>query len=324
MPTTYTDQFYLMDPANPPAVGTTLNVSSLSFTDENDNGLVNRFSSDSVDGSDITASWPGDTITVNVPGVGDVTYTGITFYLADGRRVFTPTDGSVLQDGTLVSTTFVNTQGSLDVDDLGPVCFADGTLIETDRGEVAVEDIGVGDLIRTRDSGFQPVRWMGSRRLSSEELGANPDLRPIRIKANALADGVPASDLIVSPQHRILVRSKIAQRMFGAEEILVAAKHLCQVEGVETAADLAEVVYYHILFDRHEVVKSNGAETESLFTGPVALRSLSREALNEVFTLFPELLDRNRSSRPARELVPGRLGRKLAWRHAQNRKPLVA
>ena len=122
----------------------------------------------------------------------------------------------------------------------------------------------------------------------------------------------------------MLVRSKIAQKMFGTDDVLVAAKQLCQIDGIDVAHDLAAVVYYHLLFDRHEVVISNGAETESLFTGPEALRSVGPAALAEILTLFPELADRDYQPAAARTLASGRLGRKLAVRHGQNAKPLVS
>lgn len=73
--------------------------------------------------------------------------------------------------------------------------------------------------------------------------------------------GIPDRDLLVSPQHRVLVRSAIAQRMFGSSEVLVAAKQLLQLPGISLAEDVAGVSYVHLLFDRHEIVVSNGAET---------------------------------------------------------------
>ena len=106
-----------------------------------------------MNGSDISASHPGDTVTINVPGTGNVTYTGIIFYLANGDRVFTPTDGQALENGTFVSSSWVSPQGPLDIADLGPPCFAAGTRIETDRGMVPVEQIQVGDLVRTLATG---------------------------------------------------------------------------------------------------------------------------------------------------------------------------
>lgn len=205
------------------------------------------------------------------------------------------------------------------------ICFAAGTMIATDRGEIAVEALAPGDLVRTRDAGLQPVRWIGRRPLSAAELERAPNLRPIRIRAGALGAGTPAADLIVSPQHRILVRSKIAVRMFGAEEVLVAAKQLLQLEGIDIAEDMAGVTYVHFLCDDHQVVFSNGAETESLYTGAQALKAVGPAARAEIFALFPELRDRDPADlpQPARVLASGRMGRRLAVRHADKGRPLV-
>ena len=84
-----------------------------------------------------------------------------------------------------------------------------------------------------------------------------------------------------------------------------------------TVTDFDEVEYFHFLFDRHEVVYSNGAETESLYTGPEALKSISAEARAEIFALFPEL-QAKAPPPPARMLPKGRFGRQLARRHQKN------
>ncbi len=204
-------------------------------------------------------------------------------------------------------------------------CFARGTLIQTEDGPVAVEDLRAGMKVITRDHGAQDVRWIGSRVLCAKSLAVNPNLRPIRISAGALGQGLPERDLVVSPQHRILVRSKIAQKMFGCAEVLVAAKQLLQIDGIDVAHDLESVEYFHILFDRHEIVLSEGAETESLYTGTEALKSVGASAREEIFAIFPELRERAEDEQPAgaRLLASGRTGRKLAVRHAQHHKPLV-
>jgi hypothetical protein len=128
---------------------------------------------------------------------------------------------------------------------------------------------------------------------------------------------------MVSQQHRVLVRSKIAERMFACPEVLVAAKHLCELDGVEIVENSKGVGYFHFLFERHEIVQSNGAETESLYVGPVAMRSLDRDGVNEVLMLFPELTANSAIIQPARSFVAGKLGRKLASRHRQNGKPML-
>ncbi|MBV0911108.1 Hint domain-containing protein [Anianabacter salinae] len=203
------------------------------------------------------------------------------------------------------------------------VCFVRGSLIETERGPVAVEDLAVGDPVLTCDHGHQPVRWIGRRRLSGADLAAAPHLRPIRIRAHSLGDNIPQRDLAVSPQHRMLVNSVIVQRMFAADEVLVAAKHLLALDGIEIVEDAAEVEYFHILFDRHEIIYGNGAPTESLYAGPMALKGLGPEARAEVMELFPELADMTHPPRPSRPFASGRKGFQLALRHRCNRKPAV-
>mgnify|MGYP000903402355 CR=1 FL=1 len=203
-------------------------------------------------------------------------------------------------------------------------CFTAGTLIETPEGPRAVETLLPGDPVLTRDHGAQPLRWIGRRRLGADELAARPHLRPIRIRAGALGVDCPSSDLLVSPQHRILIRSAVAQRMFGAAEVLVAARQLLVLDGIEVATDMDQVEYVHILFDRHEIVISNGAETESLYTGGEALKSVGAAARAEILSLFPELAGAGFIPVPARPLSSGRQGRNLAARHLRNDKPLVA
>ena len=208
-------------------------------------------------------------------------------------------------------------------DNTNVLCFGADAMIGTATGEAAAGSLSVGDLVQTRDAGLQAIRWIGTRTLTAAELDANPKLRPIRIRKGALGSGLPVADLIVSPQHRMLVRSKIAQKMFGAMEVLVAAKQLCQIHGIDVAEDMTEVTYVHFLFDDHQIVLANGAEAESLHTGEEALKSVGPAAAEEIFTLFPEL--RNGGERPAaRVLTSGRLGRKLVVRHAQNDKPLFS
>lgn len=202
-------------------------------------------------------------------------------------------------------------------------CFTAGVELEAPNGVILVEDIEVGDRILTRDHGAQEVRWIGSRHLSAAYLKRNPNLQPIRIKAGALGMNTPKADLVVSPQHRVLVRSKISERMFDHTEVLVAAKQLLQLDGIDIAYDLTEVTYYHVLFDQHEVLMSNGAETESLHTGKVALEAVGKAARDEIFAIFPELRDEDYVATGARMLTSGRQARKMIVRHINNGQSLV-
>ncbi|MDP5305977.1 Hint domain-containing protein [Paracoccus spongiarum] len=202
-------------------------------------------------------------------------------------------------------------------------CFAQGTMIDTIFGPRAIETLSVGDMIRTRDNGYRWLSWIGATPLDAARLELQPNLRPIRIRAGALANGVPARDLTVSPQHRMLVRSSIAQRMFGEAEILVAAKHLVGLPGIEILRAEAGVTYWHMLFDGHEVVMSDGAWTESLFTGPQAMEAVGPAARREIVALFPQLQDPGFTPDGARRMLNGREGRRLAERHARHQRQLV-
>lgn len=202
------------------------------------------------------------------------------------------------------------------------VCFTAGTMIRTDRGERPVEELEVGDLVLSQDNGLVPVLWKGQKTLSVATLLMNEKFRPIRIEAGALGKGMPERDLVVSPQHRVLVRSKIAERMFGAVEVLVPAKDLLGLSGVERLGPEEQITYVHILCDRHEIVFANGAAAETLYLGPEALSTLG-EQLEEVLAIFPELEGKLEEFPKARDFVRGHVARKMVERHENNRKPMV-
>lgn len=230
------------------------------------------------------------------------------------------TDVSLIPDRTNVATTDFNA----DIFELPIVCFARGSMIRCEKGDVAIEKLKVGDLVMTKDRGLRAIRWIGATRVSSRELTARPNLRPVRIRAGALGHGLPTADLVVSPQHRILVRSAIAQRMFGVSEVLVGAKQLLALDGVEIDESMEKVDYFHMLFDDHEVIFANGTETESLYTGPQALLSVGREALEEIYTLFPELRETDHSPVGARVIPTGRQARNMVTRHIKNRRAILS
>ncbi len=198
------------------------------------------------------------------------------------------------------------------------VCFVRGTRIKTNTGETPVEELRAGDMVLTKHAGYRPIRWIKGRVLPVAQLKKNPKLYPIRISKGALGENHPERDLYVSPQHRILLNSKIVMRMFGHAEILVAAKKLLGLEGVDYVTDLDEVEYFHFLLDEHQIVYSNGAETESLYTGPEALKAVGVEGREEILSIFPELASAQTAVPPVCYIPPGRKLRKLVERHQRN------
>lgn len=324
MPASYTDQFWLIDAFSPPPAGNTLHVYTFDMIDADDDGDIGREGGDSIDGSDVIRAYPGDTITVRLPGGGQTTVTGTTLYLADGREVFTPTDGTVLKESSLVSTTYVTGSGSLDVDLLGPACLVAGTRVATPNGPRAVQDLEEGDKICAADGRVLTLRGVMSTTVSQKRQVRSPHLRPIRIVAGALGGGLPTRDLLVSRQHRMVIKSAIAQRMFGQAEVLVAAAKLLEVPGVFVDSSLTDVGYFHLVFDDHEIILAEGAETESLLIGPGIMKSLGAEAVKELISLFPHVGGGEVYTMPARPIPSRKRTNKLMARHMKNNRPIVA
>ncbi|WP_254439286.1 Hint domain-containing protein [Ruegeria arenilitoris] len=137
--------------------------------------------------------------------------------------------------------------------------------------------------------------------------------------------GHPKQDLIVSQQHRILVSSAVAQRMFDRKDVLIPAKKLLSLDAIDIVFDTSNgVEFFHLLFDTHELVWSNGALTESLLTGPEALKSVSAEAYQEILALFPESCDPLFEALSVRYAPKrGKQMLKLVDRHQANKKAAV-
>lgn len=166
-------------------------------------------------------------------------------------------------------------------------CFTPGTLIATRTGELPVELLQPGDRVITRDNGLQEVRWVGRRHLDALDFAAEPHLRPVMVRQGSLGRDLPERDLILSPNHRVLVsrdRTAIASQN---REVLMAAKHL-MAESVTQVAS-SGTSYLHIMFDRHEVVLSNGAWTESFHPEDHTLKGMGNAQRLEIFELFPAL-----------------------------------
>lgn len=217
-------------------------------------------------------------------------------------------------------------------EDLAPentrvICYTTGTEIRTINGRTPVEMLQPGDLVWTLDHGFQPLRWIGSRVVTGARIATAGQLCPITIAAGAMGDNLPWRDLRVSPQHRMLMRSVIAGRMFGCSEVLVAAKSLVGLAGICVDPCEDGVTYWHLLFDAHEIIDANGALSESFYPGPEALKSLDQRAKAEIMEQFPALksCQTEQVFPPARPFVQGSKARKLVSRHITNdRMPYCA
>ncbi|KIC48528.1 Hint domain-containing protein [Tateyamaria sp. ANG-S1] len=160
------------------------------------------------------------------------------------------------------------------------VCFASGMMIDTPYGPRAIETLAAGDLVLTAEDGPQPILWTGHT-----TVVATDDLAPIVITAGTLHND---SDLIVSPQHAILLTDWRAQLLYGQDEVLVRAKDLLCMDGVYRKSG-GLVTYHHILLERHNVVHSHGIWSETLYPGAIAMGTVGDPARDEIERLFPDL-----------------------------------
>lgn len=167
-------------------------------------------------------------------------------------------------------------------------CFTPGTKIATPRGEVPVEALQVGDRVITRDNGIQTIRWVGAREMTGAEFEMAAHLKPVLIRKGALGNDLPERDMMVSPNHRVLVANEKTALYFEEREVLVAAKHLTGMEGIDVV-EVSGTSYIHVMFDRHEVILSDGTWTESFQPGDMSLAGIGEEQRQEIFELFPEL-----------------------------------
>lgn len=156
----------------------------------------------------------------------------------------------------------------------GVICFTPGTMIDTPDGPRRVEELNEGDRLSTRDSGAQDIQWIGKRRMTGARLFAMPELRPVRIRAGAFDVERPDQEFLVSPNHRMLVRGRVAQDLFNTDEVLVSAKDLVNGSTITLDTQVKQVTYIHLMLPSHQIVMANGVETESFHPASAALSTI--------------------------------------------------
>lgn len=186
--------------------------------------------------SGATATFDGSTDILTIQA-GDVTntislagdYQGLYFHLSKD-----------VADGSLVLT----------VD--GTPCYCRGTRIMTQQGEIAVEDLNIGDLLVTASGEARPLRWIGRRTYTAAMAAGDAEILPVMIRAGALAEHVPCRDLFVSPLHAMFIDGK-----------LVPAISLVNGLSIVQAASIDSVDYFHLELETHDVILADGAPSES-------------------------------------------------------------
>ncbi len=256
-----------------------------------------------------------------------ISFTGFTIKSAkfdstkDQLTIVDAADDSqtTLQLSDYGSGTFANwTGGTLFLTDT--VCYAAGTRILTEHGDVMVEDLRPGDQVVVLDGDTRsllPVTWIGTRHV---DLASHPRaelVAPVRIAKGAFAANIPARDLLVSPPHAIRV-----------DDHLIPAKLLVNGMTITRDSSLASVTYFHVELERHAVILAEGLPAESyLDTGNRAFFSNAaistlRDAVyhvDDAQRIWQEqaclpLMDSHRDVRPSWEALAERA---LALGHAR-------
>ncbi|MFK7868751.1 MAG: Hint domain-containing protein [Roseobacter sp.] len=162
-------------------------------------------------------------------------------------------------------------------------CFALGSLIETPTGPRRIETLDVGDQITTLDHGPVSVTWLyiGDQTLEETE----EDERPVLIGAGSLGENRPEKDLIVSPQHRILVGGLGQFEDDFERECFVPAKALIACPGIRHMSGKRNITWVHVVCPKHEIVQVNGSWSESMLLTEYSLSMVderTRDALRAV------------------------------------------
>jgi hypothetical protein len=188
-------------------------------------------------GVDISGLAPGTTLELTGTVESYAGLTGGMLTLSGGTTldVAGVTHASVGNDG---SNTFIT------------ACFATGTKLLSARGPLAVEDLREGDTLVTT-SGLAPIRWIGHRRTELRRHPAPHDVMPVRVAAGAFGPSQPSDDLVLSPDHAVLV-----------DGLLIPIRHL--INGSSIAQEARDhVTYWHVELDRHDIVLAEGLSCET-------------------------------------------------------------
>ena len=196
--------------------------------------------------------------------------------------------GARLKPGDMVSITALPAKDQPESEPhAGILCFAAGTQVDTPEGPRRVETLRPGELVMTQDAGAQALVWTGRR----EVLFARGDnsYRPILLQAGSLGPDRPFRDLVVSPQHHIVLRGPDVAELTGSVQALAPAGALTEMRGVRQMLGKRRITYVHLMLDGHALLLAEGAEAESFYPTPAALAGLSDDQRASVFGHLPAL-----------------------------------
>ncbi|TXN79061.1 Hint domain-containing protein [Methylobacterium sp. WL8] len=223
-----------------------------------------------------TVNAAGDPITVTGVLPGATTSSSTTFYATqfdnpsmiqftdtqsganDSSTRLVLSNSQVFGSGSTSRTRFTSDGDTSLNSYAAPVCFTTGTLIRTSRGDVAVEDLVVGDRAVTASGALRPITWIGQRDLDGAGNVLPHDQQPIRVRVGAFGSGLPARDLRLSPGHPVLVGA--AEDQLGGALVPI----MCLINGTTIAREPAtSVTYWHVELDAHDILLAEGLPAES-------------------------------------------------------------
>ncbi len=210
-------------------------------------------------GSTINGFGAGDSIIIATDS-GLATITDVSYNSILGSTTLTFSNGDTLilsgeytndpaGSGTYL-TTETESGGSGTV--LVVACYCRGTRIATACGEMAVEDLRIGDLVMTASGQQRPVHWIGQRSYSARFAATSLNVQPVLFRQGSLGNGLPCRDLYVSPEHAMYL-----------DGVLIPAHLLVNgVSILQTVAD-QNIEYFHIELETHDILLAEGAPSES-------------------------------------------------------------
>jgi len=215
---------------------------------------------------DGTIDTPGSTVTLTqqIAGIVQVnqgaTYLGFSqagnappvYYFSTTNTPLTGTVISVSQ-GAVPTLTVVTTVDDSPTSAPAP-CFVTGTRIQTRQGEVAVEDLQIGDEVITAAGQLRPIVWIGHRRIICARHKSPHEVWPVRVSAGAFGDGLPTRDLWLSPDHSVCVNV--------VDEVLIPIKLLLNAATIVQVPQEV-VTYWHVELDCHDILLAEGMPSES-------------------------------------------------------------
>lgn len=166
---------------------------------------------------------------------------------------------------------------------------ARGTIMATQDGPVAVEDLMPGVRIETRDAGYQPLLWIGTITLVPNQQPGQTPPRLFRIPVDSFGPQRPTPDLMLAPHARLLHRNQKLRDLIQDETALTPITAFEDGQSVIRVAPASPVSVYHLAFRDHHILRANGIEIESFHPGTDLGNRLGGDGLRLLMSLFPHL-----------------------------------